>query len=123
MVKKYFSNLEDKISLFQNIINEYSITKKYYNNYKAYISGSIIFKNNSKLFFTEVKDTEFYRKDKYSYHYMNSENELIFRYDNAYHHPEIKTFPHHKHTKNAIEESSEPEIDNILFEIKTQNQL
>ena len=49
---------------------------------------------------------------------MNKEKELIFRYDNAKHHQQIKTFPHHKHSKKAITESSEPSIDSILDEIE-----
>ncbi|WP_263983390.1 toxin-antitoxin system TumE family protein [Nostoc flagelliforme] len=33
----------------------------------------------------------------YSYQYMNSENNLIFRYDNTEHHRKLNltTFPHH----------------------------
>jgi len=36
-------------------------------------------------------------KTDYAYHYQDSEDQIIFRYDNAPHHPEIATFPHHKH--------------------------
>lgn len=60
----------------------------------------------------EVKE-----KLKYRYHYMNEANQLIFRYDNANHHPQIKTFPHHKHIKDGVIESSEPHLFNILLEI------
>ncbi len=42
---------------------------------------------------------------------------MIFRYDNAYNHPEIKTFPHHKHLPENIKESNEAELIDILFEI------
>ena len=117
MVKKYFAKLEDQISLFQNILVTYSVTTKYYNSSKGYISGNIVFTGNSKLSFKEVKDTEFNKKDKYSYHFMSSSDEIIFRYDNAYHHPEIKTFPHHKHLPENIKESNEPELIDILIEI------
>ena len=117
MVRKYFAEIEEQISLFKNIIGTYSITTKYYNHNKGYISGNIIFTDNRKLSFKEVKDTEFHKKDKYSYHYMGSLGKIIFRYDNAYHHPEIKTFPHHKHTKNGIVESQELELIDVLNEI------
>ena len=33
----------------------------------------------------------------YSFHYMNSESECIFRYDNARHYHELPYYPHHKH--------------------------
>ena len=62
MVKKYFAKLEDQISLFQNIIKTYSVTTKYYNSSKGYISGNIVFTNNSKMNFKEVKDTAFHKK-------------------------------------------------------------
>ena len=117
MVRKYFTQLEEQINLFQNIISTYSIKTKYYNTYKGYISGKIIFIDDSQLSFREVKDTEFHKKDKYSYHFMNALGEIIFRYDNAYHHPEIKTFPHHKHLAESIIESIEPELTDILTEI------
>jgi len=50
---------------------------------------------------------------------------MIFRYDNVKHHPEIKTFPHHKHIGKQILPSKEPEVFTILKEIekiiKTKN--
>jgi len=54
--------------------------------------------------FLEVVDTNKQNKEKYAYHYMDKDNSMIFRYDNAKHHPEIKTFPNHKHIQSKIEE-------------------
>lgn len=65
----------------------------------------------------ELKDTEKSHKNKYNYHFMNNTNDLIFRYDNAEYHPEISTFPHHKHISDTVISASEPELINILFEI------
>jgi len=43
----------------------------------------------------------------------------VFRYDNAPHHPEILTFPHHKHLgpEDTSAESSAPILSNILAEV------
>jgi hypothetical protein len=60
-------------------------------------------------------------KDKYKYNYRNSNNELVFRYDNAPHHQNIATFPHHKQINDIAVESIEPDIRQILSEIKTIN--
>jgi len=49
---------------------------------------------------------------------MDGQNRLIFRYDNARHHPEIPTFPHHKHLNNLIEECDEPNIACVISEIE-----
>ncbi|MEN8123128.1 MAG: DUF6516 family protein [Bacteroidota bacterium] len=48
-------------------------------------------------------------------------NELIFRYDNAEYHPELSTFPNHKHIPAAIVEATEPELPDILIEIYKLN--
>lgn len=34
---------------------------------------------------------------KYSYHWQRADGELVRRWDNAAHHPEIPTHPHHFH--------------------------
>lgn len=38
---------------------------------------------------------------KYSYHWQNSEGMLFKRWDNARHHPEVATYPHHLHVGNT----------------------
>lgn len=43
--------------------------------------------------------------------------ELIFRYDNAHHHKNIKTYPHHKHDFDKVKESPEPDLEEVLLEI------
>ncbi len=49
---------------------------------------------------------------------MDNNDNMIFRYDNAKHHQEIKTFPHHKHLPDKIVACSEPEISDVLTEIE-----
>ena len=51
---------------------------------------------------------------------MNKNNELIFRYDNANHYINFKNYPHHKHLKQAIVESTELNLFDILLEIKEE---
>lgn len=43
---------------------------------------------------------------------------IVFRYDNMPHHPHLSSFPHHKHIKNKIIKSQEPELILIIKEIK-----
>ncbi|NJO89424.1 MAG: hypothetical protein HC831_11055 [Chloroflexia bacterium] len=94
------------------------IQKKFYNEQQGIISGEIDFVDKSELSFMEFIDTGNKKKIKYKYHYMDSNKNLIFRYDNAMHHPEINTFPHHKHVEDDIEESTEPEMIDVLSEIQ-----
>jgi hypothetical protein len=122
MIETYFESLERTISSFA-IISSYTLTKKIYNEKQGFITGKITFESNNQLEFSEVINVEKPEKVKYRYHYMDSLNNLIFRYDNAHHHPEIETFPHHKHLKTEISESNEPTLDDILMEIADTEKL
>jgi len=81
-------------------------------------SANFLFNNESRLSFIEVKNLESVGKTKYRYQYMDRKDCLIFRYDNAYHHTEVQTFPHHKHIKAKVIDSEEPELYDILLEIQ-----
>ncbi|TFG23434.1 MAG: hypothetical protein EU529_07405 [Promethearchaeota archaeon] len=53
---------------------------------------------------------------KYSYVYIK-EKISILRYDNAPHHKELKSFPHHKHYKNKINELEKPNLKEFIREL------
>jgi hypothetical protein len=53
----------------------------------------------------------------YSYHYHQKDH-VIFRYDNTPHHPELSSFPHHKHVELKVIESSNPTLGDVLREIE-----
>ena len=53
---------------------------------------------------------------------MNKEKIIIFRYDNATHHKNIKTYPHHKHLKDSVIESYEMNLFDILLDIASMIQ-
>ncbi len=54
----------------------------------------------------------------YSYHWQNEKEELIVRWDNSPHHPELETFPHHKHLNNDVENSLEISLEEVLLYIQ-----
>ena len=56
------------------------------------------------------------QKRKYRYNFV-IENRII-RWDNAPHHTEVKTFPHHLHIDSKVLESHEPTIESVLNYIK-----
>jgi hypothetical protein len=53
----------------------------------------------------------------YRYHYQNAQNQLIFRYDNTPHFPDLPTFPDHKHLPNAVIASEKPPLLHVLQEV------
>lgn len=54
----------------------------------------------------------------YRYHFQRAGNELVFRYDNTPHFPDLPSFPHHKHLRDAVVASSKPDLLDILQEAK-----
>ena len=54
----------------------------------------------------------------YRYHFQDSNNKIIFRYDNAPHFPQLETFPHHKHLSNNVIAVKRPAISELLKELK-----
>lgn len=87
----------------------------------GYIEGSATFINNSRLIFFEfLRQTgDKVEREKYRYHFMDSDNQLIFRYDNAPHHPEISTFPNHKHLPTGLVECAAPHFVEVFAEIES----
>ncbi|MBI5838556.1 MAG: hypothetical protein HZB19_00505 [Chloroflexi bacterium] len=116
MIEEYFLQVENVLREFPNI-RSYALNKKVYNSRQGTIGGKVIFENEYSLEFVEVADTEQGIKTKYRYHYMDDAQNLIFRYDNAPHHPQIESFPHHKHLADNVQASQEPDLRIVLFEI------
>ncbi|MEK7730197.1 MAG: DUF6516 family protein [candidate division KSB1 bacterium] len=67
-----------------------------------------------------VIESSVFGKNKYSYHWQEAQNQLIIRWDNAPHHPQIKSFPHHRHEGGLLLESPRVVIEDVLAEIETR---
>ena len=57
----------------------------------------------------------------YRIHVQRSDGTLLFRYDNARHHPELDTFPHHKHVgaDERVVPAEQPSIHRVANELAT----
>jgi len=79
------------------------------------------FWDGSYLDLYEVVSTElgYPVRVRYAYTYIR-EGERVFRYDNAPHHPEIATHPHHKHIGPAdrLAPSDQPSLHQVLAEVE-----
>ncbi len=84
------------------------------------IEGRLRFHDGSLLDFDEVVllRNERIVKLRYAYHYQNGSGEVIFRYDNAPHYPNIITYPHHKHVGSTVEPAQAPDLSEVLHEIE-----
>ena len=57
----------------------------------------------------------------YRYHLQRANNELLFRYDNTPHFPDLPSFPHHKHLRDAVVAASKPDLLDVLKEAKAKS--
>ena len=79
--------------------------------------------NNSALIVDKKLDFMEYiqigeERPKYSFNFSDGKRDMIFRYDNAPHHREIPTFPHHRHFRSNIQTSKEMGLAEVLSEIE-----
>ncbi|MDF5739085.1 DUF6516 family protein [Nostoc sp. S13] len=122
--------IEDYFQQIQLLIESSEIVKLFHvetekrGMYEGFIRAKLEFKDNSLLHLREFVYVEISLDRKmYSYQYMNSENNLIFRYDNTEHNRKLNltTFPHHKHdgSEDNIVKSDAPFLADILKEIET----
>lgn len=54
----------------------------------------------------------------YRYHYQRADGSIVFRYDNAPHHPEVNTSPEHKHIAESVVSAHRPDIEKMLSGVK-----
>jgi len=85
----------------------------------VYVRGTVLFTDASSLelsLFIQKKGRAL-SVDKYRFQYMDRQGHMIFRYDNAPHHPDLTSFPHHKHISNRAISATFKELSDILEEI------
>jgi len=88
--------------------------------YNGLVRCRVIFWDDSFLDIYEVISTElgYPVRIHYAYSYLQN-NLVVFRYDNAPHHSEIATHPHHKHIgpKDRLAPADQPTLNQIFTEI------
>lgn len=120
VISEYISHVKEIIESLPHVLSEKLIADNR-GDVVLYLKGEIVFTNHSELHFKEyfisVPD---FKKLAYSYHYQDVVKELIFRHDNAEHHPELENFPHHKHVKDKTLSSKELSLEEVLETIIDQ---
>ncbi|NER25225.1 MAG: hypothetical protein F6J86_00605 [Symploca sp. SIO1B1] len=126
LIEDYFQQIQLLIES-SSIIQLFDFERDKRGMYEGFIRGKLYFKDNALLHFREFVYVEiFIDRKMYSYQYMNSANNLIFRYDNTEHHRKLNlaTFPHHKHdgSEDNVVISDAPLLTDVLKEVeKTSN--
>lgn len=57
----------------------------------------------------------------YRYHLQRADNELVFRYDNTPHFPDLPSFPNHKHLRDSVVATDKPDLLDVLKEAKAKS--
>lgn len=118
VIEKFAEEIDSTVSSSPIVISS-NIQKYFGPENTLYLKGNLVLIDFSILeiaiFASELRSNLII--DKYRLHYMDSNRRMLFRYDNASHHPEIISYPHHKHTPNEVMPASMPLLQDVLNEI------
>ncbi len=101
--REYFSHIETIIKDCP-IIAQFSISFDEIDVQIGYLKGKLEIIDGSVLYFiefVEIKEEEAKRL-KYKYQWQYENGDLIERWDNVPHYPEVDTFPHHVHSVEGV---------------------
>ena len=120
MIEAYLQSLLDLVAA-SPIVRASDVTIDKRTPRLGLIRGDLYFADDSRLHFRELVEAQ----DKvirrmYSYHYQDTDANLIFRYDDTPHHPGLDTFPHHKHDggETVVVTTVPPDLAAVLQEIE-----
>ena len=117
MIRKFIEDIEKVIRASPIILS--SDIQNYFDPFGefVYFKSHIIFIETSILALAifAIESNDILIIDKYRFHYMSSREEMLFRYDNAPHHPGTETHPHHKHVPGKIISDSNGLCGNIIY--------
>ena len=90
--------------------------------YRSWANGRyyklvVSFRDNSTLFAREYVDQT---ERCYSFHWQDENKNLLRRWDNAPHHPNLDTHPHHCHRGEKLPESAPTNLKEVLAFIEVR---
>ena len=93
-----FTALAEIADLLDTAHPDYSFPSEDEVEYTAALHATLVFKDGSRLIVHSWLDaTAEVREHDYAYVYLDAEGNRVFQYDDAPHHPELSTHPHHVH--------------------------
>lgn len=117
----YFSGIERSLRRMKGAEIQGEVICLASDEYNGLVRCRVLFWEESYLDIYEVVSTElgYPMKVHYAYTFMQN-GKRVFRYDNAPHHPEIGTHPHHKHSgpRDELSAAHEPTLSHVLSEIE-----
>ena len=116
VIADYFKSIEHLLSN-SKLIADKTIDLKEFSSEEGMVTGRLLFLGGYTLNFMEYILIG-QQRPKYRFNLSDSKGKLIFRYDNAPHHKEIPTFPHHKHLGTQVKPSKEVGLEEVISDIE-----
>lgn len=113
--REYFRQVQEAILKAAHVVQS-NLDFDEVSQHECYIKGTLTLNGGNELHIAEYVVTEpAIQRLKYRYHFQNTKSELVIRWDNAPHHPEINTHPHHAHLpQNQVKASPKMSIPQAL---------
>ena len=109
-----------KLEEIEPLLSERGIVAEWRSETRLVLRGVIRFIDGSRLVFLEylVERGGAVHRIAYRFHYEDARGNMVFRYDNAPHHPGLPTFPHHKHLGDGrVVAAREPSLPSVIDEV------
>ena len=121
LLSEYFRQIQILVDQCA-IVQESNIVYEVRSYDRGFVHGELTLTNGNILAVRGfVKTTSIVDREMYTYQYMTTENQLVFRYDNTGHHRKLNllTFSHHKHdgSETNVIASAAPNLAEVLQEI------
>lgn len=118
MLDNYLKKLDDLILAAGEIIDVEVVRRTIWDTelekigiyrYKDYLYDGSFIELTERL----VEEKDSLKRTKYRFHWQTKEGVLLKRWDNAKHHPEINTFPHHLHDGSEEDVKNHKEVSGL----------
>lgn len=100
------------LNRYQDIILDYEIVLHRVRRELEQIKIVVYLKGGTNLRISEVFINGILKR--YSYYWLDQHNKLLIGWDNSEHHPEVETFPHHRHRQDQVEASLQQNLRAVL---------
>lgn len=112
--REYYGSIQSTILAAPHVLRS-NISFDEVSENECYIEGILVLSNESQLHNAEYAITEpVVNRLKYRYHLQTADGKLLARWDNAPHHPEVKSHPDHLHTEKDIKSSRPIDVKQVL---------
>ena len=112
--REYYASIQAAVLAAPHVIRS-DITFDEVTDTECYIRGMLTITGEIELHLAEytVTDPEIKRL-KYRYHLQTLKGKLLARWDNAPHHPEVKSHPDHLHKDGEVKPSKMMDLESVL---------